>query len=479
MPHPISTAQPTPLPTLTLGIVFDPTHAFRLVDHGPPASSAGVHAYRAFWGTKAELRRFKDGAIVESCVWDEGIVRVEDRESIPARIVLYILNLHFGVPEGDACILAGDYGHAVSTPAVRSRGESGYKHALAAFDKLTKKLKALEDDGHLPLMLVSTKPYSPYLRYTSVLPPSPIPSSSKSIHPTTSHLPAFEVALQFERSSQWPDDLRAIQKVKLALFESIARGLSQGNDDISQACVVIDKNASEIEDAYALEVVLDGWAFHAHVGHDREMTLLQDMLGVGSKRLDQPALPAHERQAATHSLHVYRKRFIHGPAHHTTVLALHHKWSAFSYTVRLVKRWFGAHWLNARVTDEAIELICAQVFLLHDSDVPACGKRGFVRAMNFLGSWGGVAYVPLYEAVRENNAVVTPEPSVVAGKGSWRLATLEDSSGTMWCENVTIPVASRIRDVAKATALYFVEGTQVFFKVHLRISHYPASLTCT
>ncbi|KAF8513050.1 Nrap protein [Gautieria morchelliformis] len=461
MPRPISTAQPTPLPTLTLGIIFDPTHAFRLVDHGPPASSAGVDAYRTFWGAKAELRRFKDGAIVESCVWDEGIVRVEDREGIPAQIVRYILNLHFGVPEGDVCILGGDLRDTVSAPAVRGRGESGYKNALAAFDKLTKKLKALQDDGHLPLMLVSTKPCSPYLRYTSVLPPSPIPSSSKSVHPTTSHLPAFEVALQFERSSKWPDDLRAIQKVKLALFESIARGLSQG-DDISQACVVIDKNTSEIEDACALEVVLDGWAFHARVGHDREITLLQNMLEIGSKRPDQPTLPAQEREAATHSLHVYRKRFIHGPAHHTTVLALHHKWSAFSYTARLVKRWFGAHWLSARVTDEAIELICAQVFLFHDNDVPACGKRGFVRAMNFLTSWDGYAYVPLYEAVRENNAAVTPEHSIAAGQGSWRLATLENSSGTMWCENVTVPVANRIRDLAKATVLYLVEGAQTF-----------------
>ena len=471
--YPTTTAQPTSHATLTLGIIFDPVHAPRLVDHGPPASSAEVDAFRAFWGPKAELRRFKDGSIVESCVWDEGIVRVEDREGVPARIVRYILNFHFGVPEEDVCVLAGDYGSVVSASTVRGRGESGYKNALAVFDKLHKELKALEDDGHLPLMLISAKPCSPYLRYTSVFPPSPVLSSSKSIHPCSSHLPAFEIALQFEQS-RWPDDLRAIQKIKLALFESIARGLNQPRGAVCQACVVIDQDCSEIEDGCALEVVLDGWAFHARVGHDREQSLLQDMVG-GSRGPDQPPLSAQERQAATHALRVYRRRFIHAPTHHNAILALHHKLSAFAHTVRLVKRWLGAHWLSARVTDEAVELVCAQVFLLHEGDVPACGKRGFVRVMEFLKTWDGFAYVPLYEAVREVSTSVKKEHMIEAGRDRWRLSTAEDVSGTMWCENMTIPVATRIRDLAKATVRCLEEGVQTF-KVHDRYLCYSSLL---
>ena len=467
LPYSITTVHSTQHPTLTLGIIFDPVHAPRLVDHGPPASSAEVDTFRAFWGPKAELRRFKDGSIVESCVWDEGIVRIEDREGIPARIVRYILKLHFGIPKEDVCVLSGDYGSTVAAPAVRGRGESGYKNGLAAFDTFVKELRILEDKGHLPLMLKSAKPCSPYLRYTSVFPPSPVSPPSQSIHPSASYLPAFEIALQFEQSSQWPDDLRAIQKVKLALFESIARGLNQRLGDACRACVVIDQDVSEIEDGCALEVVLDGWAFHARVGHDREMTLLQDMTGGGNKRPNQPTLSAQERQAATHGLDVYCRRFNHAPAHHSAILALHHKLSAFAHTVRLVKRWLGGHWLSARVTDEAVELICAQVFLSNDGDVPACGKRGFVRVVEFLKSWNGFAYVPLYEAVREVNTAVPTEHAIQAGKGSWRLSTAEDTSGTRWCDNVTIPVATRIRQLANATIVYLQEGAQTF-KVYIR-----------
>ena len=44
----------------------------RIVDRGPPADAAAAAAeFRRFWGDRAELRRFKDGAIVEAVVWQQ------------------------------------------------------------------------------------------------------------------------------------------------------------------------------------------------------------------------------------------------------------------------------------------------------------------------------------------------------------------------------------------------------------------------
>ncbi|KAF8528430.1 Nrap protein [Hysterangium stoloniferum] len=452
-PRPITAAHPSPIRTITLGVIFDPRNATRLVDHGPAASTPEVEEYRKFWGPKAELRRFKDGSIVESCVWDEGIVRAEDRESVPGRIVRYILGYQFGIPEESILISAGDYGEIVVAPSVKGRTSGGYKDATAAFDKLARALKTLEDEGELPLMLVSTRPCSSGLRYTSVFPPSPMASSSKSIHPSTSYLPAFEIVLQLERSSNWPEDLRAIQKVKLAFFESMARGLLRHKH---QAAVVIDRNAGEIEDSSVLEVIVDGYAFRARIGHDREVGLLETLRDGGGGlpgQAKQPP-PEPERQAAIRALSTYRRRFTCAPAHHAAILALHHKMPAFSYTVRLVKRWLGAHWLTGRITEEAVELICVRVFLLNEGDIPACGKRGFVRVVGFLSRWDGAAYVQLYEAVQDGEpgqAVGKREQRLEAGKGCWRLCTAEDEKGTVWCEDVNPVVAARVVDIAKAT----------------------------
>ena len=55
---------------------MDPDHANRIVDKGPPADHAAeAAAFRAFWGEKAELRRFQDGSILEAAgawLWDVG-----------------------------------------------------------------------------------------------------------------------------------------------------------------------------------------------------------------------------------------------------------------------------------------------------------------------------------------------------------------------------------------------------------------------
>ncbi|CAM9915213.1 unnamed protein product, partial [Choristocarpus tenellus] len=55
---------------LTVGLVIDGVLSGRVVDKGPPAEDTqGATKFRQFWGDKSELRRFKDGSIVEAVVW--------------------------------------------------------------------------------------------------------------------------------------------------------------------------------------------------------------------------------------------------------------------------------------------------------------------------------------------------------------------------------------------------------------------------
>ncbi len=59
--------------TALLAVQVDPVAAMRLVDIGPGADSGkAADAFRAFWGPKAELRRFQDGNIAEAVAWECG-----------------------------------------------------------------------------------------------------------------------------------------------------------------------------------------------------------------------------------------------------------------------------------------------------------------------------------------------------------------------------------------------------------------------
>lgn len=54
-----------------VGIHLVSEHASRLIDKGPLADAgAEADAFRAFWGAKAELRRFADGSIRETVSWE-------------------------------------------------------------------------------------------------------------------------------------------------------------------------------------------------------------------------------------------------------------------------------------------------------------------------------------------------------------------------------------------------------------------------
>ena len=55
---------------ILIGITLHPMNAARTLDRGPSADNVSeAESYRNFWGDKSELRRFKDGTILEACFW--------------------------------------------------------------------------------------------------------------------------------------------------------------------------------------------------------------------------------------------------------------------------------------------------------------------------------------------------------------------------------------------------------------------------
>uniref|UniRef100_A0A2P2LWG0 Uncharacterized protein MANES_02G094400 n=1 Tax=Rhizophora mucronata TaxID=61149 RepID=A0A2P2LWG0_RHIMU len=69
--------------------------ALRVVDVGPDAENKEEAVkFRAFWGEKAELRRFKDGKIAESTVWE---IEQWKRHLILKRIIEHVLRRHLSM----------------------------------------------------------------------------------------------------------------------------------------------------------------------------------------------------------------------------------------------------------------------------------------------------------------------------------------------------------------------------------------------
>ncbi|KAF7800159.1 hypothetical protein EIP86_011405 [Pleurotus ostreatoroseus] len=477
--RPLSQAHPSNSPIVYVGLVLDTEHAFRLVDHGPAADNPDAslaEEFRAFWGDKAELRRFKDGSIAESVVWE--VKTADERAHIPYYISRHLLARHCGI-QGDAVqSWQASYDallrlpESITTLYQAAKVPTGFKAVMTAFDGLVKNIKALDDE--LPLAILNVSPAAESLRYTNAFSPVALPSSLSSVLPSSARFfPAMDIIIEFEKSGRWPDDLRAIQKIKLAFFEALGSTLMRSVDGLHASVVIGDGvSTSEIEDTAALELVTpEGWAFRASIWHDREATLLDQLIDdrphvpkhiKRKMQQDESAARARERAASAEAKEVYVRRFVHAPRHHRAVAALAHRYTAYAGTVRLAKRWLAAHWLlGGHVRPEAVELVCAKLFVGDGAGgastvgegVPGTKERGFARFVELLKDWewaDGI-FVPMSESSEGMGEADGPSASRAGRAGVWRISTEFDKEGFMWTsQGPDAVVARRIRAVAKA-----------------------------
>ncbi|KAJ2317530.1 U3 snoRNP protein, partial [Coemansia sp. RSA 2681] len=164
--------------------------AARAVDLGPSpdAQPAEAARFRAYWGERAELRRFRDGAIRLATVWGAADASPEQRAAVLPRMVAYLLRRHFAVRAVPEVLLADDlravdcarpassvaaFGAATDPLAASlfclaprlaafaqttasADAAASFEAAVSAFDELQRELRLVEDQ--LPLRVLALHP---------------------------------------------------------------------------------------------------------------------------------------------------------------------------------------------------------------------------------------------------------------------------------------------------------------------------------
>lgn len=135
-----------------MGFTVDPVKFTRLVDRGPSLDAENSPEGQQFlflWGELAQLRRFKDGMIVFSVVWDS--VSARARHLIVEEAIIYLCNRH--IPElGHPIVYAGQLDSFLEV------GEDPNKTTpvlVTALDELADLLKRLND---MPVSIASLLP---------------------------------------------------------------------------------------------------------------------------------------------------------------------------------------------------------------------------------------------------------------------------------------------------------------------------------
>ncbi|EKG10699.1 Nrap protein [Macrophomina phaseolina MS6] len=426
---------------ILIGFLVDPANALRAVDHGPAAESKKeAAAFRQFWGEKAELRRFKDGSILESLVWSTK----GSSASIFEQIIRYVLTRHMGKEVSENATFFGEN----FSRLLSGSGQAGTDLFLPfrkAFDTLERDIRNLEG---MPLAARHVFAADPQLRYTSV----EIPLANNR---QDTVLPA-NVVIEFEGSARWPDDIKAIQMTKVAFLLKLGELLQETVDGVVTRVGLENEGLDLMNQAFLDVFYPSGAVFRLRIHHDREQTLLE-------RRLKDKNLDAASREATALALATYKRESTRVPAHTQALQALCTRLPALSPSIRLLKKWFAAHLLSSHFAPELIELMVVRIFLNpYPWEPPTSAMAGFSRTLAFLARWDWRSE-PL--TVDFGGNMKPEEVSAIATRyEAWRridpamnrvvifAATNIDNEGTTWTDHARPAkvVATRMSALARA-----------------------------
>lgn len=342
---------------VAVGLRINSDNASRIVDKGPSADDKVASTqFRQFWCGKSELRRFRDGAIIEAVVWDG--ISPENRHRVLDAIVNFIVPAHCPhltssqIKTSNAALYSAlDVEEPAGAKKVKGSNAS-FESTMNSVSKLwvifNNFAKTLRDLDSLPLKVSDVLPVHPAFRYTSLFPVQPHPlayskgekmDAAPMAHVNTVLEPLM-LHLKFERSSAWPNEKKALMHAKTGFYVHIGHELRSRLNlrcEVAKDCV---------------DVFVSGYVFRLVIRSEKELSVVTGAAGV-------------KKLAIVHSPeYVMAKREAdYLSKHSSTVHALHTKNTSFGPTIRLVQRWLADKALSNVLPVEAVELIVAEVFL--------------------------------------------------------------------------------------------------------------------
>lgn len=331
-----------------VGAVLDAPQLDRVLDRGPSAQESNVASqFRTFWGPeKAELRRFKDGSILECVVWSkpppERQVESKKQPAVVTQIVKHLLARHFPEIASEAEVIAGPLGFV---PNLRDSG----LRLWSAFEEFRGHVAQLSS---LPLTIKDIHPASVSFTYTDVSAGAAPPTAdgiARTLH---------SVVVEFESSGRWPDDPKAAQKVCAAL-------LLQMREELLTDLGI----ESDVTEEF-LDVRYPEFVFRIRVFHQHELTATAHRVTNFQVQSTAP-VPEEEQLDRLRTLW-WRPRIV--ATLHAEVLQK----PALAGTVRLCKQWMASQMLSGY--DEFVEHLATAVFL-HPGpfDMPTSPQVAFCR----------------------------------------------------------------------------------------------------
>lgn len=375
-------------------LVLDLDESEKLVTKGPTKDDSDennksvVADFKRFWGSKASLRRFKDGSIVYSCVWNNS-----SSHSVVINILQYILQHHLG----ESCKISNlkdlttlqELLKLPNVPGAKAQNVtnlSNYFNLKKSFDELYKIIFQMSD---LPLSIRNLQPVGAGFRYTSILQPAPFAYSN----------PDFlqDVILEFESSSKWPDEIASLEKAKAAFMLKIHDNIVANHSEYKVTFSRDESIPLNLEVITMNVYTPEGYGFRFRVLTERDEILY--LRAINNCRND---LKKELENTFLKFIQIYKNSVNHT----RTIELLSHSYPMYSPSCRLFKQWLDSHLLFTHLPEELIELIAMQPFVEQSSYFqPGSVQNGFLKILKFLSKWNWLEEPLILDLIKPEDQV--------------------------------------------------------------------------
>ncbi|KAI5919746.1 nrap protein [Camillea tinctor] len=349
-----------------IGIIVDPIKAAQGREFGPAYEQKKEAAkFREFWGEKADLWQFPDGQIKESLDWTEHVS--SGYSGISEAIIRYILKQRLGLNDDDIEFEGRESSKAIE---IAPTDKAAFDTVRKSFEAFERDIRDLED---LPLHVRKIDPIAPELRHASLHVPE--------FNSTGRLSRAMEVCISFEASGKWPDNIAAIQRLKIAFLLKIGSSLEEAKTEV-KTHLGLESAEFDTDNLAFLDVVYEnGITFRLRISSDQEETLLD-------RQTKDKTAERHIRTQAADLLAKFKFTYATLPLHTQTISTFCSRYPALSPSIRMVKQWFNNHKLSHYFSDALIELFVLQAFLKpYPWTTPSCAVTGLLRTLQLLSRW--------------------------------------------------------------------------------------------
>ncbi|KAK6514167.1 hypothetical protein TWF506_008578 [Arthrobotrys conoides] len=344
---------------LTIFITLDEKMCRRVLDYGPEVQDTAKTAdFREFWEDKAELRRFKDGRVMETVRWDSNSPPTEQILSFLHRK----LTASFQTTEKPAYqgLESGIY---LANPPLLRPADDSHETTVSEFEMIANAIRQVKG---FPLGFRKISGVSPSLSFTSVEPPVPC---SRYLGPP------LEGELELESSSMWPVDPEQRSRTELGLLLKLRAELEATGNFLTVRVGIA--SASRLHSMSCFLDLLTKRQFYFRFRLRHTLEILPKKAGVN--------LPADP------SLGIPNVGFMH-PNKRSSLRASTiqrcYQYQYFSSSVRILKQWFRSHHLACFFPGDILELFIAGVFSQYSpAEIPGSTYCGFRRAMARISHW--------------------------------------------------------------------------------------------